>query len=63
MGEGASQAVPDATVILCAADDDANGLVMVLAERVIDERDLEIGLAGIFELELARLELDDDVAR
>jgi hypothetical protein len=37
---------------------------MVLSpEHVIDEGDVEVELAGVFGLELARLELDDDVAR
>ncbi|WP_091561416.1 hypothetical protein [Arthrobacter sp. ok362] len=38
-------------------------LVIGLAEHIKDERDVEIELAGVFGRELARLELDADVAR
>jgi hypothetical protein len=49
-----SQAVPDAAVVLGAADEDADGFVMVLApEHVVDEGDVEVELAGVFRLELA----------
>jgi hypothetical protein len=37
--------------------------VVPAPKHVIDERDVEIQLAGMFGLEPARLELDDDVAR
>jgi hypothetical protein len=61
---GASQAVPDAPVVLGPADDDADGFVRVLApEHVVDERHVEVELAAVFGLEFAGLELDDDVAR
>jgi hypothetical protein len=42
---GAAQAVPDAAVVFGAADEDADGFVVVAApEHVVDERDIEVEL-------------------
>jgi tRNA C32,U32 (ribose-2'-O)-methylase TrmJ len=58
-----AQAVPDAAVVLGTADEDSDGFVVVISpEHVVDEGDVEVELAGVFGLELAGLEFDDDVA-
>ena len=58
-----AEAVADAAVVLTAADQDPDGLVVVVAsEDVVDECDIEVKLAGVFGLEFAGLEFDDDVA-
>jgi hypothetical protein len=59
---GASEAVSDAPVVLGSADEDPDGfLVMPAPKHIVDERDVEAELAGVFGLELAGLEFDDDV--
>lgn len=59
---GSPQAVPDAAVVLGAADQDADGFVVVLAsEHVIYKRDIEVEFSGPFGLKLSSLELYNDV--
>jgi hypothetical protein len=56
--------VPDAAVVLGAADKDADGFVMVAAPKgVVDEGDVEVEFSGVFGLELSSLQFDDNVAR
>jgi hypothetical protein len=56
--------VPDAPVIFGSVDEYADGFVVVVAsEYVIDKGDVEVEFAGIFGLEFAGFEFDDDVAR
>lgn len=59
----ASEAVSDAAVVLGSADENPNRfVVMVTAEHVVNEGDIEIQFAGVFRLELAGLQLDDHIA-
>ena len=61
---GSTETVPDAAIVLRSADQNADGFVVIVAaEHVVDEGDVEVEFAGVFGLELARLEFDDDVAR
>ena len=60
---GAAEDVPDAAVVLRAADEDADGFVMVgTAKDIIDKGDVEVEFDGVFGLELAYLQFDNDVA-
>jgi len=60
---GAAEAVPDAAVVFCAADENADGLVVVIAaEDVVNEGDVEVQFADVFGLELSGLQFDDDAA-
>lgn len=60
----ASEAIADAAVVFSAADEDANRFVVVIAPQdVINKRDIEVKFPGVFGLEFAGLELDNDVAR
>lgn len=53
----------NAAVVFGAADEDADGFVVVVApEHVIDEGNIEIEFACVFGLELAGFEFNDDVA-
>jgi hypothetical protein len=54
----------DAPVLLGAADEDADGFVVVVApEHVVDGGDVEVEFSGVFGLELAFLQFNDHVAR
>lgn len=59
---GAAKAVADAAVVLGAADQDADGFVVIIAfQDIIDQGDIEVELPCIFGAEAASFEFDDDV--
>jgi hypothetical protein len=63
MGEVEHPRLYHAAGILRAAHADSDGFIVVAAPKdVVDEGDVEVELSGVFGLELAGLELNDDVA-
>ena len=56
------QCVADDTIIAAAADQDPDSRGMRgAAQAILDQGDVELQLPGVFWLELAGLELNDDV--